>query len=294
MSANLSVIKEDTQIVLTKGIGGIHGEDEVSGDSGVVSANSSADVSTNSDTTNVPPGTLKKKESNIIILFQALNEGRKESTFVSSNKSKAKCNISGIAGAEQHKLTIDSDGKHNIGPTRNLIVYSDFDSSFDDSFLQQKSRRAADEKTTSNKDKDKLDTSMIDLNSLPTSKFLTDVLPKLPTMSNGIKLLGVAETNPLIRCEDVYKLRYLRPDRPIGSSEIWEDRTTLRMTVFGKLVSDELQMTNCRFETACYIPGIQEKDAIGTEAVKGVLESHDIANLTAKPFLQRKASGKRR
>ena len=91
MSANLSVIKEDTQIVLTKGIGGTHGVDEVSGDSGVVSANSSADVSTNSDTTNVPPGTLKKKESNIIILFQALNEGRKESTFVSSNKSKAKC-----------------------------------------------------------------------------------------------------------------------------------------------------------------------------------------------------------
>ena len=126
---------------------------------------------------------------------------------------------------------------------------------------------------------------------MPAPTFLTDVLPKLPTICNGIKLLGVAETNPLIRCEDVYKLRYVRPDRPIGSSEIWEDRTTLRMTVFGKLVSDELKMTNCRFETACFIPGIQDKDAIGTQAAKGVLELHDIANLTAKPFLQRKASG---
>ena len=145
-------------------------------------------------------------------------------------------------------------------------------------------------KTTQSESKDESYT--IDLDSLPPSTFLTDVLPKLPTMSNGIKLLGVAETNPLIQCEDVYKLRYVRPDRPIGSSEIWEDRTTLRMSVFGKLASDELQLINCRFEAACFIPGIQEQDAIGTQATKGVLELHDTANLTAKPFLQRKASGK--
>ena len=105
MSANLSVIKEDVQVVVAKEIG------NASGDSGIASANSSADVSTNSHETSVPPGTHNKKKGNIIILFQALNEDRKESTFVSSNKSKAKCNISGIAGAEQHKLTIDSDGK---------------------------------------------------------------------------------------------------------------------------------------------------------------------------------------
>ena len=111
-------------------------------------------------------------------------------------------------------------------------------------------------------------------------------------MANGIKLLGVAETNPLIRCEDVYKLRYVRPDKPIGYSEIWEDCTTLRLTIFGKLISDDLQLTLCRFETAGYIPGIQEKDAIGTKAIKGVLELHDAGNLTIKPFLQRKASGK--
>ena len=110
-------------------------------------------------------------------------------------------------------------------------------------------------------------------------------------MANGIKLLGVAETNPLIRCEDVYKLRYVRPDKPIGHSEIWEDCTTLRLTVFGKLVSDELQLTLCRFESAGYIPGIQEKDATGTKAIKGVFELHDAGNLTVKPFLHRKASG---
>ena len=126
---------------------------------------------------------------------------------------------------------------------------------------------------------------------LPKSKFLSDILPKLPSMSNGIKLLGVAETNPLIKTEEVYKLRYVRPDKPIGHSEIWEDSTTLRLTVFGKLISDELQLTYCRFESAGYIPGIQDDDAVGTGATKGVLDLHDVGNLTVKPFLHRKTSG---
>ena len=103
MNANLSIIREDAQAMATKEIG------DTSGDSGVSSGNSSADVSTNSD--NVPPGTLSEDEADIIILFKALNEGCKESTFVAANNSKPKCNISAIGGAEQNKLTIDSDGK---------------------------------------------------------------------------------------------------------------------------------------------------------------------------------------
>ena len=111
-------------------------------------------------------------------------------------------------------------------------------------------------------------------------------------MSNGIKLLGVSEMNPLIRCDDIYKLRYVRPDKPIGYSEAWEDRTTLRLTVYGKLISDDLQLTLFRLETAGFMPGIQEKDALGTKAVKGVFELYDTGNLTIKPFLHRKTAGK--
>ena len=133
--------------------------------------------------------------------------------------------------------------------------------------------------------------SIIDDSRLPKSKFLYEVLPKLPVMSNGIKLLGVAETNPLIKSEDVYKLRYVRPDRPIGHSELWEDCTTLRLIVFGKLISDDTLLTFCRFESACFMPGVQDEDAIGLNAVKDVFELHDVGNLTIKPFIRRKTSG---
>ena len=112
-------------------------------------------------------------------------------------------------------------------------------------------------------------------------------------MSNGIKLMGVSENNPLVRSGEVYKLRYVRPDKPIGHSEIWEDSTTIRLTIFGKLVSDELMLTFCRFESAGYIPGTQDDDAVGINAVKGVLDLHDAGNLTVKPFLHRKISGNR-
>lgn len=155
-----------------------------------------------------------------------------------------------------------------------------------------KEAEAPKEKETEQAKSPKTDDSQIDLSRLPKSKFLYEVLPKLPSMSNGIKLLGVAETNPLIQCEDVYKIRYARPDKPIGHSELWEDCTTLRLTVFGKLISDDLQLTFCRLETASFIPGIQEKDAIGINAVKNVLELHDVSNLTVKPFIQRKTTGK--
>ena len=169
-------------------------------------------------------------------------------------------------------------------------------STSDESETTNESEVSKEEKNETSKDPtaddSQIDDSQIDLSRLPKSKFLYEVLPKLPVMANGIKLLGVAETNPLIQCEDVYKIRYARPDKPIGHSELWEDRTTLRLVVFGKLVSDDLQLTFCRLESASFIPGIQEKDAIGTKALKNVFELHDVSNLTIKPFIQRKTSGK--
>ena len=188
--------------------------------------------------------------------------------------------------------------RQNNPITKNQSIFlADFESSFDDSFVKTLPKKTTsecekDESTSECEHEPESKTPSTGDSRLPKSNFLSDVLPRLPEMSNGIKLLGVAETNPLVRCEDVYKLRYVRPDKPIGHSEIWEDCTTLRLTIFGKLVSDELQLTLCRLETAGFIPGIQEKDAVGTEAIKGVLELHDAGNLTVKPFLQRKASGR--
>ena len=172
----------------------------------------------------------------------------------------------------------------------------DFDDTFDDSMVKSVQKKDADKKDDSQEiepesEPDAVQNLKISESRLPVSKFLSDVLPKLPEMANGIKLLGVAETNPLIKSEEIYKLRYVRPDKPIGHSEIWEDSTTLRLTVFGKLISDELQLTFCRFESAGYIPGIQDDDAVGTDATKGVLDAHDVGNMTVKPFLHRKTSG---
>ena len=188
------------------------------------------------------------------------------------------------------------------------FILVDFDSSFDDYMVKAVQKKPATQenektfdspktddspKTMDRADKEpNKDDSQVDLSRLPKSKFLYEFLPKLPVMSNGIKLLGVAETNPLLQCGEVYKIRYARPDKPIGHSELFEDCTTIRLTVFGKLISDELQMTFCRLETASFLPGIQEEDAIGIKATKNVLELHDVSNLTVKPFIRRKTSGK--
>ena len=103
MNANLSIIKEDTRAVTIKEIG------NASNDSGI-NSNTSANAS-NNDSTNVIAGTRNEME-NIIIPFQALNTGgRKESTFVATSSSKTACNISGIEGNDEHKITIDSEGK---------------------------------------------------------------------------------------------------------------------------------------------------------------------------------------
>ena len=122
-------------------------------------------------------------------------------------------------------------------------------------------------------------------------KFLHEVLPKVPSMANGMKILGVPEISTLTKTGEVYKMRIAHPNRPIGMSEVWDDRMTLRMTTFAKLISDELQLMNFRIEMACLVPGAVEKDVIGTKAVKGLYEASDAGKLTIKPFLQRKITG---
>ena len=123
------------------------------------------------------------------------------------------------------------------------------------------------------------------------AKEMLELLPKLPTTANGMKLLGVPELNPLHRSGEVYKLRLCRPDFPIGFSETWDDRTTLRMTNYAKLVSEDVQMTNFRIEIASLAPGIQDDDIVGIRGAAELFEATDVCTLTMKPFVQRKVTG---
>ena len=86
-------------------------------------------------------------------------------------------------------------------------------------------------------------------------------------------------------------MQIAHPNRPIGMSEVWDDRTTLRMTTFAKLISDEVHLLNFNIEVACMVPGALEKDVTGTKAIKGLYEVSDTSKLTIKPFIQRKISG---
>ena len=120
---------------------------------------------------------------------------------------------------------------------------------------------------------------------------LAELLPKLPSMANGMVLLGVPELNPLHRSGEVYKMRIARPDFPLGYSEAWDDRTTLRMTNFSKLVSEEVQMSSFRIEVASLAPGIRDDDMVGTQGIKGLYRATDVCTLTLGPFVQRKITG---
>ena len=123
---------------------------------------------------------------------------------------------------------------------------------------------------------------------------LAELLPKLPSMANGMVLMGVPELNPLHKSGEVYKMRIARPDFPLGYSEAWDDRTTLRMTNFSKLVSEEVQMSSFRIEIASLAPGVKDDDMVGTQGIKGLYRATDVCTLTLGPFVQRKITGKNR
>ena len=170
------------------------------------------------------------------------------------------------------------------------MKYLGFDDSFDDSMLRKLNKTTNTEplsgsdseendgkdcKTTNETDKKREDSVDDEITFKSRAKqiqddFVKEVLPKVHTMANGMKLLGVENTNPLAKQGDVYKLHIARPDAPIGYSEAWEDRTTIRLNSYAKLISEETLITNFRVELATLIPGIQDDDVVGLKATKGI------------------------
>ena len=122
--------------------------------------------------------------------------------------------------------------------------------------------------------------------------FVNDILPKLPKLANGMRLMGTNEMSPLIDCKEVFKLRVFQPVHPFETSEIWEDDCTLRLTNIARLITDELQVAKYKLEIAVFKPGTVEEDAAGDKAIKGLYEADDMANLTFSAFIEHKLKGK--
>ena len=120
----------------------------------------------------------------------------------------------------------------------------------------------------------------------------SDVLPKLPKLRNGMVVLGVHERSPLIDCGELFKCRIFRPDKPLRTSEVFEDGTAVRFTNLSRLLSDDFAITRFKIEMATYKVGLAESDMIGEKATPGVFEIEDFGNLTLKPFMERKVRGK--
>lgn len=124
------------------------------------------------------------------------------------------------------------------------------------------------------------------------NRFLSDVLPRLPKTRNGMRIMGVNEQSPLIDCGELYKLRIFRPDKPLATSEIFEDGTRVRFTNLSKIGSDDFTISKFKIEAVTFQAGLADEDMIGTEATKGVFEAEDACNLTMKPFIEKKVKGK--
>ena len=121
--------------------------------------------------------------------------------------------------------------------------------------------------------------------------FVNDILPKLPKLANGMRLLGINEMSPLIDCKEVFKLRVFQPDQPYETSEILEDDCTLRLTNLARLMTDENQLAKYKLEIAVIKPGTVDEDAAGKDAVKGLYEAEDVANMTFSMFIEHKLKG---
>ena len=122
--------------------------------------------------------------------------------------------------------------------------------------------------------------------------FLTEVLPKLPKLRNGMKILGVCERSPLVDSGEVFKLRMFRPDKPVRTSEVFDDGATIRFTNLSRLVSDDFIISKFKVELATFKVGLADDDMIGLKAAQGVFEADDFSTLTVKPFVERKLRGK--
>ena len=121
--------------------------------------------------------------------------------------------------------------------------------------------------------------------------YLTEVLPKLPKLRNGMKILGVCEQSPLVDSGEVFKLRMFRPDKPIKTSEVFDDGAAIRFTNLSRLISDDFIISKFKVELATFKAGLADEDMIGLKAAQGVFEAEDFATLTVKPFVERKLKG---
>ena len=121
--------------------------------------------------------------------------------------------------------------------------------------------------------------------------FMEEILPKLPKQRNGMRLLGVHEQSPLLGCGELYKLRVFRPDRPLATSEIFEDGTRIRFTNLSRLMSDDFAISKFKIEMVTFKVGMADQDSIGFNATAGIFEAEDVCNLTFKPFLEKKIKG---
>ena len=122
--------------------------------------------------------------------------------------------------------------------------------------------------------------------------FMREVLPKLPKLQNGMRLLGVNERSPLLECGELFKMRIFRPERPLATSELFEDGTRMRLTNLSRLVNDDFVISKFKIETVSYKSGLADSDMVGLKTTPGVFEAEDVGNLTTKPFIERKTKGK--
>ena len=258
-------------------------------------------------------------EGNIIIPFQALNAGVdniKESTFLGKEKeTKNGCDLSNISPENVAKTLNSSDGKiegFNYFTKTTKNIYSDFSESFDDDFIsggqpKVESEKKDDESQKSDEKVVKDENGKNDGGETTSSDddfdyearakedyikkgepYMAEILPKLPKLRNGMVIMGVHEQSPLVSCGELFKCRIFRPDKPLRTSEVFEDGTTIRFTNLSRLMSDDFTVTRFKIEMATYKVGVAESDMIGTKATPGIFEIEDFGNLTLKPFMERK------
>ena len=316
---NLSVIKE---VITEPGVKDVTGGANQSQDSGLAES----DIASTSGASGKIAG-----EVDIIIPFQALNTGVenvKESTFLGKEKEmKEGCDLSNISPENAAKTLNSSDGEfflecsvEDFENKKQKVALNDtldFSESFDDDFLSGgKAPNAESEKRTVatqvsiENDSDK-DESVEETTFETTSKDdgitdtrnegnvvkkrelgLAEILPKLPKMRNGMVILGVHEQSPLVDCGELFKCRIFRPDKPLKTSEVFEDGTSVRFTNLTRLMSDDFTITRFKVELATYKVGVAESDMVGIRATPGIFEIEDFGNLTIRPFIERKTRGK--
>ena len=183
---------------------------------------------------------------------------------------------------------------------------SDFSDSCDDDMIAQMNSKQSNESKTSMESTETDDEIEVNLKSRQkkdevleqeeitqkVSPFISEVLPKLPKLRNGMRLLCVHEQSPLINTGELYKARIFRPDRPLASSEIFEDGSRVRFTNLSRMINDDFVIARFKFELVSFKTGLADSDMVGLKTVDGIFEAEDIGNLTLKPFIERKIKGK--